>query len=268
MLTDILVGSCLFYLYLSNCVTGEACIATNSLYILTGSTLYRQDGNDERTICADGFTGARDFDVDSNGVIYVVDELLGVIYRIASDCGEKVALNSVESYVTGPRSITLDEVQDGTTVLYVAMAHADPNFSENLYPNLAQSRQVYSFRVNADGVLDPTYAIAATEEGRKHEFITYIEWNEKTNTLWGIERNKFVVQWDGKQWARLPEITSIVDMRQIDTRSFERCGYYYITADDNNQVFRCSDINDPTTCQPSCGGETLIINPWALAVDE
>eukprot|EP00121_Abeoforma_whisleri_P000653 Awhi_evm1s576 len=212
----------------------QHCAQMNTVKILTGDRVYfhKPDGTQEN--CTVGYQGLRDYEMDSKGNMYMVDEITSQIIRVPGGCGKGEIITSYEqdTFVAGPRSVTLSEYPDGSLILYVAMIHADAVASQNKFPKLAQYRQVYSFKIEADGTWNGVYGIVGTTGGRIPEAITNVEWNADTNTLWGIERNKFVVRWDGAEWDRLPEIPQITDMRKVDTRSFEKCGWYLITADD------------------------------------
>eukprot|EP00121_Abeoforma_whisleri_P015254 Awhi_evm1s14058 len=246
-------------------VDPEYCVAKESLYILTTDTLYIRRSDNSLSICAQGFVHARDSELLSNGVILVTDELSNVVYHISPNCGIVTILLSGSihgSFVGQPRALAIKNNPDNTYTLYVNMMQGDIGFLANNNP-LGEDRQVYEFLLDTDGFLQSwSFNVLANEGSRVHGAITDVNYDHETNQLFGIESDKFIVIWDSFEWVRQPEIVAIVDMRKLAPHS-QTCGKYYVTADDNNAVFECTDISNPDSCAQLC--PVVLMNPWAVA---
>eukprot|EP00121_Abeoforma_whisleri_P009406 Awhi_evm1s8647 len=244
----------------------DYCAEQEASYIITATEvlILRADGS--TTTCANpGFATLKGGDIDSKGNLYVIDGQSNIIYKLSDDCSvsTELASNTKYSFLISPVSVTVKEMTDGTVHLVVAMQQPDTLWATSATPNESSKAQVYDFTL-IGGSISGT-SIMPSDQGT----VTDVYYDAFSNYFYGIINNKFTTKYSEKdnKWHVLPEITSIVDMRQVSAHN--RCsgktnGTSYITADDNNAIYGCKDMEDPSTCSQIC--PSGIMNPWGLAV--
>eukprot|EP00121_Abeoforma_whisleri_P006057 Awhi_evm1s5499 len=204
-------------------------------------------GEDNQFVdCASRFADAVDAKIGSDGSIFVVEDSLQTVKRVAPQCGQVTTLLDSSDGLIRPSSV----------------AYQDDGSGYILYVSNSQGNSGHKFVFEEKSSSDPSSQIALAPT---NQFLSYLYFDYSDNTLYGVDGNKNVGRYsnDLQIWHQFPTITAIVDMRNI----IKGCGRFYIAADDNNQIFECTDIEDPSTCGPICTGSyNGVTNPWAVAV--
>eukprot|EP00121_Abeoforma_whisleri_P015434 Awhi_evm1s14222 len=163
---------------------------------------------------------------------------------VAPNCGEASILLTATDGLIRPGSIAYIPNPDGSYKLVVANS-------------MGNSGNVFSF--DSSNKQTSKQALGPVDYG-----LSYV--NYDGDNLVGITGNKVIGTFDASyNFVPYPTIPSIVDMRQVNSCG----GFSYISADDNNDIFQCSDLSNPATCQPLCpmsNGDVGVTNPWSIGI--
>eukprot|EP00121_Abeoforma_whisleri_P001380 Awhi_evm1s1227 len=244
----------------------DYCAEQEASYVITANEIIILRADGSTTACVNpGYSNLRGGDIDSQGNLYVIDGQSNKIYKVSPDCSvsNEIASSTQYSFLISPVSVTVKETQDGTVHLVVAMQQPDPMWATTATPNESAKAQVYDFTLNGGSISGTS--IMPSDQGT----VTDVYYDTFSNYFYGIINNKFTTKYSesDSKWHVLPEITSIVDMRQVSAHN--RCsgktnGTSYITADDNNAIYGCKNMEDPATCSQIC--PSGIMNPYGLAI--
>ena len=144
-------------------------------------------------------------------------------------------------------------------------------------------RRVYQLPLNSNGVWSGSYTMLAHNVADGQAYIGNLGYNNAADGLWGSRQNKFISRWSaastsngwsdwltGAQQSALA--TPVADVIDIEP-AWAKCGALFFAASDNDRVYRCADINKPSTCVALCQTRTSsagcdqVSAPWGVAVD-
>eukprot|EP00121_Abeoforma_whisleri_P006214 Awhi_evm1s5646 len=223
---------------------GTNCEGDEGLILLTDEAVQIMGSDGSITNCATGLYSANDAVLGPNGELYVVEDMMQQVKVIAPNCGGVSVLLTANDGLIRPTSIAYVPNNDGTYTIVVANS-------------MGNSGYAYSFDSSNNQVAKQ--ALGAVNFG-----MTYVNY-DGTNLV-GITGNKIAGIFDDSyNFVPYPDIPAIVDMRQVNSCG----GFNYISADDNNDIFQCSDLSNPDTCQPLCpmaNGEVGVTNPWSIGI--
>eukprot|EP00121_Abeoforma_whisleri_P011303 Awhi_evm1s10423 len=220
------------------------CASTEGLVLLTDTKVDILGSNGAITSCATGLFSAVNAVMDPNGGIYVVEDMGQTVKYIAPSCGSVTEILNAGDGLVRPSAVAY--IPNGATGGFYLAVSNSMGTTGYIFEFDASGNKIGSTPLNAPAGL------------------TYISYDGET--LSGISSNKIYGVFDNSYtFVPSDEVVSIVDMRQT---SLGCDGKTYIAADDNNDIFECDDINDPSTCEPLCPIQSGqgVTNPWAVAV--
>eukprot|EP00121_Abeoforma_whisleri_P013804 Awhi_evm1s12736 len=220
------------------------CTGNEGLILLTDTKVDIMESSGAITSCATGLFSAVNAIMDPDGGIYVVEDMGQTVKYIAPDCGSITeVLNSGNGLVRPSAVAYIPNSATGGYNLAVSNSQGTTGY---LFEFDSSGNNIGRSPLNAPGGL------------------SYVSFDGET--LSGVSGNKIFGTFDETfTFVASNDISSIVDMRQV---SLGCDGKTYIAADDNNDIFECDDINDPSTCEPLCPIESGVgvTNPWAVGI--
>ena len=241
--------------------------------------MYQIDSNGVQTVCASGFRLARGIATDVSGNLYVTDEALGALYRIPKGCGavQTVVSNAQHTWFVTPRDVAIDANNNAI----VSMMSADVNWATRGI--IYAYRRVYQLPLNANGVWSGNATLLANSVADGLSYVGNLGYGSAADGLWGSRANKFITRWTAastptgwNDWLGAAQqtglATPVADIIDIEP-AWAKCGALFFAASDNNRIYRCADINNPSSCVALCQTHTdsagcdQVWAPWGVAVD-
>ncbi len=241
------------------------------VFVAAQTSVYQVDGNSNLFKCAKGFTGAHGIAADANANLWVTDESTSKLYFIPRGCGTpKVVMSSASaSWFVSPRDVAIDA--SGRVV--VSMMNADPQWATRGV--MYAYRRVYALTFDANQILTGSSMVANTvADGLS--FINNLGFDSSTG-LWGARQQAFLSRWNASAAVGWKDWTSAGASRAADIIDLDpawtRCGSLFFAASANNVIYRCSQLNNPASCQPLCNKRTDSSGcegfraPWGVVAD-
>eukprot|EP00121_Abeoforma_whisleri_P003714 Awhi_evm1s3343 len=220
------------------------CSGNEGLILLTDTEVEIMGSSGAITSCATGLFSAVNAIMDPDGGIYVVEDMGQVVKYIAPDCGSITEVLNSDNGLIRPSAVA-HMPNSATCGYYLAVSNSQ-----------GTTGYIFEFDVSGNNIgRSPLNAPGG---------LSYVSFDGET--LSGVSGNKIFGTFDETfTFVASNDISSIVDMRQT---SLGCDGKTYIAADDNNDIFECNDINDPSTCEPLCPIESGVgvTNPWAVGI--
>eukprot|EP00300_Choanocystis_sp_HF-7_P021392 c20772_g1_i1.p1 GENE.c20772_g1_i1~~c20772_g1_i1.p1 ORF type:complete len:1154 (+),score=192.43 c20772_g1_i1:28-3462(+) len=196
------------------------------------------------------FVHAVDIEVDEDGGFFVADDAAAAIFHVSNDCSVVTTVTTWarDQLVGNPESIS---IHNGGLIV------AD------------RGRQIVWFLA-----LNSDFSVrAAVDTGISNQLVQGMTLNYDSNNLYFIEHGREIIRFDLATRTRQVFMSNpaVVDISDLEVSS--NCGLFF-TANDNNQVWRCPNLFDGSTCQPYCilSGQDATTcqftqSPFGLALD-
>eukprot|EP00121_Abeoforma_whisleri_P010570 Awhi_evm2s9750 len=198
-----------------------------------------------QVICASGFSSVSDAVIGKDGSIFVVEEQTQLVKKIEPQCGSVSTILSSANGLITPTSIAYKDNRNTGYSLFVAARQSS-----------------FEFQFSPSGQLLASNPLPLPGK----QYLSYLTY-DGTNLV-AVDSRKFFYKLQDNAWTSAIDIPSAVSIGQV-TRGCNN--NYYIAAEGNNQILRCSDFNNPASCIPVCTSTTIadeigITNPWAVGV--